>query len=117
MNLSASCSSRGGPACRIWPNAGDSRSFSGNPKFGWLNRLKHSARNCTRLDSSILKYLNSERSTSAIPGPAHYIAALIAELAGLRAGFSCRKGARLTHSLGVCGCPEFGSEIRSGRLE
>ena len=32
MNFNASCSRRGGAACRIWPNAGEARSFSGNAK-------------------------------------------------------------------------------------
>ena len=80
----ASCSRRGGPACRIWPNAGDSRSFSGRPKFGWLSRLKHSARNCTRCVSLMLKYLKSEKIDVFDARTAHHVAAFVAELAGLQ---------------------------------
>src|SRR5213080_4105249 len=45
---------------------------TGTAKFGWLNRLKISARNCTLKVSEIRLtelFLNNEKSNTDVPGP------------------------------------------------
>ena len=41
----------------------------GKPKFAWFSRLKTSARNCMLIFSDTAVFLNTEKSTSVIPGP------------------------------------------------
>lgn len=41
----------------------------GVPRFVWLIMLKNSARNCSPIRSEIWVFLNTEKSSSAIPGP------------------------------------------------
>jgi hypothetical protein len=45
---------------RICPNADDARLFTGWPKFGWLNRLNASARNCSA-DAGALVHSQGKR--------------------------------------------------------
>src|ERR1035441_6364916 len=52
----------------ICPNAVDARLFTGWPKFGWLNRLNASARNCSEALSLIAVVLLMEKSMSSKPG-------------------------------------------------
>src|SRR5271165_1203652 len=116
MSFSANWNSRGWPDWRIWPNAGDCKSFTGKPRFGWLNRLKHSARNCSRIASLRLKFLNNDRSTDSMPGPRTRLRPSFPNCPAWVSGFNCWKAERLTHWLGVCG-PAFGSLMTFGRLE
>ena len=69
-----------GPWARIWlgklPPGAEGRNWVeadrklfGGLKFGVLNMLNISARNCNFTDSLIWKFLNSEKSKFASPGP------------------------------------------------
>src|SRR5579884_1025120 len=69
ITLSANWIRRGGAALLIWPKLGELISLTGRPKFGRFRKLKHSARNCTMRDSLNAKFLKSEKSHCASPGP------------------------------------------------
>ena len=49
-----------------------------------IQQIEASARNCRRVDSVMVKFLNSEKSTVSNSRAAHNVAAFIAELASIR---------------------------------
>src|SRR5882762_8862214 len=52
-----------------WLPNGEARSAFGSPNWGWLNRLKNSARKSAPTRSVTLKRLMSEKSVFTKPGP------------------------------------------------
>src|SRR5215471_8281693 len=60
---------RGSPALVIRPKLGDPNVVPGLPRGAWLNKLKYSARYCSRRCLVIRMFFSTEKLTLKLPGP------------------------------------------------
>src|ERR1041384_8703699 len=101
---------RGSRAEVIRPKVGEPRKLSGKLKFGWLKRLKASARNCRFTRSVKWVFFTSDAFTLLNPGPSRIFLPALPNVPGAE-----KANAAVLNHCDVVGLDNSGLPTRFGR--